>query len=244
MKKLLFSALVLLLPLNVMADTVFGVKIGGGSWTHTPSGSITSSVGGVGTSADIKDDLQLEKKSEGYAYISIEHPIPVLPNIKIAQTSLTSSGSGAVTASFDFNGTTYSTNASVTTELELNQSDVILYYELLDNVLSFDVGLNAKTISGKAVVNGSSSDFSATIPMLYVAAEIALPAGFAIGAEVSTISASGNSFNDVTAKVSYTSDYLFGVEAGVRNQTINADVDDVKADIKFSGAFVGVFLKF
>lgn len=244
MKKLLFSTLVLLLPLNAMAATVLGVKIGGGSWSHTPSGNITSSVGGVGTSADLENDLQLDKKSEGYGYISIEHPVPVLPNIKVSQTNLTSSGSGAVTAQFDFNGTTYSQSSTVTTELELNQSDVILYYELLDNILSFDIGLDAKTITGKAVVNNSSSTFSATIPMLYLATEIILPAGFAISAEVSTISASGSSFNDVTAKISYTSDYLFGIEAGVRTQTIDVDVDNVKADIVFNGPFAGVFLKF
>lgn len=227
MKKLLFSAIVLFLPLNVMADTILGIKIGGGSWSHTPSGNITSNVGGAGTSADLKDDLQLGKKSEGYGYLSIEHPIPLLPNIKVSQTNLTSSGSGAVSSSFVFNGTTYSQSSSVTTELELNQTDIILYYELLDNILSFDIGLDAKTIDGKAVVNNNRSTFSATIPMLYLAAEVALPAGFAIGAEISTVSASGSSYDDVTAKISYTSDYLFGVEAGIRTQTIKADVDEI-----------------
>jgi len=244
MKKLLFSALVLALPLNAMADTILGVKIGGGSWSHSPSGGITASQGGVGTSADLKDDLQLSKKSEGYGYISLEHPIPVLPNIKLSQTNLTSSGSGAVTTDFTFNGTSYSASTAVTTEFELNQTDVILYYELLDNILSFDIGLDAKTIDGKVVVNNQSSTFSGTIPMLYLAAEIALPAGFAFGAEISTVSASGSSYDDVTAKISYTSDYLFGIEAGIRSQTIKADVDNVDADIVFKGPFAGVFLKF
>jgi len=245
MKKLLFSALVLALPFNVMADTILGVKIGGGSWSHDPSGSIISTQGGTaGTSADLKDDLQLGKKSEGYGYISLEHPIPALPNIKLSQTNLTSSGSGSVTTDFTFNGTSYSASTAVTTEFELNQTDVILYYEILDNIVSFDVGLDAKTIDGKVVVNNESSTFSGTIPMLYLAAEIALPAGFAISAEISTISASGSSYDDVTAKVSYTSDYLFGVEAGIRTQTIKADVDDVDATIDFKGPFAGVFLKF
>jgi len=245
MKKLLFSALVLALPFNVMADTILGVKIGGGSWSHSPSGSIISTQGGTaGTSADLKDDLQLGKKSEGYGYISLEHPIPALPNIKLSQTNLTSSGSGSVTTDFTFNGIAYSASTAVTTEFELNQTDVILYYELLDNVVSFDVGLDAKTIDGKVVVNNESSTFTGTIPMLYLAAEIALPAGFAISAEISTISASGSSYDDVTAKVSYTSDYLFGVEAGIRTQTIKADVDDVDANIVFKGPFAGVFLKF
>ena len=249
MKKILFSALVLLLPLNAMAATVLGVQIGGGSWTHTPSGDITSSDGGVGTKADLVDDLQLSKKSEGYGYLIIEHPIPVIPNIKITQTNLSSAGSGSISKSITFNTETFTTSANVTTSLSLNQTDTTLYYEVLDNVVSFDIGLNAKTIKGEANITASgftsqTSSFSATVPMLYVAAEVALPAGFAIGADMSTIAVSGNTLTDVTAKISYTSDYLFGVEAGVRTQTYNIDVDNVKADIGFTGAFAGVYLKF
>ena len=249
MKKILFSVLALALPINVMAATVFGLQVGGGSWSHTPSGDITSSDGGVGTTADLKDDLHLDKKSEGYGYIILEHPVPVLPNIKIMQTNLSSSGSGSVTSSFNYNGTTYSASDNVTSKLSLNQTDTTLYYEVLDNVVSLDIGLNAKSISGEAsVVSASSgsvsSTFSATVPMLYLAAEVALPAGFAIGADMSTITAAGNTLTDVTAKVSYTSDYLFGLEAGVRTQTYKIDVDNVKANMNFSGAFVGAFLKF
>lgn len=244
MKKILFSALVLTLPINAMAATVFGLQVGGGSWTHTPGGDITSSSGGVGTKADLANDLQLDKKSEGYGYIILEHPVPVLPNIKITQTNLSSSGSGSVTGAFTFNGVSYSVSQNVTSNLSLNQTDTTLYYELLDNVVSFDLGLNAKSIKGEATVDSTTSSFSATVPMLYVAAEVALPAGFAIGADMSTITASGNTLTDVTAKISYTSDYLFGLEAGVRTQSYKIDVDNVVADMNFSGAFVGAFLKF
>lgn len=244
MKKIIFSALALTLPLNAMAASVLGFQVGGGSWTHTPGGDITSSVGGVGTQADLVNDLQLEKKSEGYAYAILEHPVPAIPNIKVTQTTLTSSGAGAVTASFTFNGTTYSATQNVTTKLSLNQTDTTLYYELLDNVVSLDLGLNAKSISGEATVDSTTSTFSQTVPMLYVAAEVALPAGFALGADMSTITAAGNTLTDVTAKVTYTSDYLFGLEAGVRTQTYKIDVDNVKANMNFTGAFVGAFLKF
>lgn len=250
MKKILFSTLlVLTLPINAMAATVFGLQVGGGSWTHTPSGDITSSDGGVGTKADLEDDLHLDKKSEGYGYIILEHPIPVIPNIKITQTNLSSSGSGSVNSSFTYNGKVYPVTTDITSKLDLNQTDTTLYYELLDNVFSLDVGLNAKYIDGEATVSSDSSgtttsSFSGTIPMLYVAAEVALPAGFAIAANMSTISVSGNTLTDVTAKISYTSDYLFGLEAGVRNQTYKIDVDNVKADMNFRGAFVGAFLKF
>lgn len=245
MKKILLSTLVLSIPLNTMAADILGFQVGGGSWSHTPSGEITSSVGGTGTKADLANDLQLGKKSEGYAYAILEHPVPAVPNIKITQTTLSSAGSGAVTGAFTFNGTSYSVSQNVTSTLSLNQTDTTLYYELLDNVVSLDVGLNAKTIKGEATVNTNTSSFSATVPMLYVAAEVAFPTtGLAIGVDMSTITASGNTLSDMTAKISYTTDFMLGVEAGVRTQAYKIDVDSVVADMKFSGAFVGAYFKF
>jgi len=245
MKKLLLGAFVALLPLTGFTATVLGIQAGAGTWNHDPSGDITASVSGTGTSADLKDDLQLGKKSEGYAYIVIEHPVPLIPNLKFVNTKLSSSGSGTATTSFQFNGTTYSTATNLTTSLKLDQTDTILYYEILDNdVVSFDIGLNAKTISGKAAVNTDSATFSETIPMLYAAAEIGLPAGFTLAAEMSNISAAGNTISDITTKVTYTTDFMLGVEAGIRSQNYTIDVDSVKASMKFSGLFVGAYFKF
>ena len=53
-----------------------------------------------------------------------------------------------------------------------------------------------------------------------------------------------NTISDITTKISYTTDYMLGVEAGVRTQEIKVDVDSVKSSMKFSGAFVGVYFKF
>ena len=249
MKKLLLGALVALLPLTGFSATILGFQVGGGSWKHDPSGTITSSSGGLGTSADLKNDLNLAEKSEGYTYFSIEHPIPLVPNVKFVSTKLDSSGSGTVASSFDFNGTTYSTSASVTSSLILDQTDTTLYYEVLDNVVSLDIGLTAKKVDGKASVKEGanptiSSTFSGTIPMLYAAAEISLPSGFTLAGEINTISSGDDKISDVTAKITYTTDFMLGVEAGVRTQSIKINEDSVATDIEFSGIFAGVYFKF
>ncbi len=240
MKKLLLGALVALLPLTGFAATVLGIQAGVGSWKHDPSGSIRTSADGVGITADLKNDLNLAEESEGYTYFILEHPVPLIPNFKYVNTKLKSSGAGAV--NFDFNGTTYS--SAVNTTLDLSNTDYILYYEVLDNVVSFDIGLNAKKVDGQAIVDTDIVSFSGTIPMLYVAAEIALPAGFALAAEISTISAGGDSITDTTAKLMYTTDFNLGIEAGVRSLTIDVDVDTVKTNMEFSGIFAGVYFKF
>lgn len=246
MKKLLLGALVALLPVTGFTATVFGFEAGAGNWTHAPSGSLTASVSGIGTEADLKDDLNLSKDTETYSFFALEHPVPLIPNIKFVKTNLTSAGTGNVTREFKFNGKTYSEGATVTTKLVLDQTDTILYYELLDNdIFSLDLGLTAKMIDGKATITGADdAAFSGTIPMLYAAVEIGLPVGLSLNADISTISAAGNEFTDFSAKLRYLSDFNLGVEAGVRTQKLVVDVDDVKTDINFSGTFIGVFFKF
>lgn len=245
MKKILLGAAVALLPLTGFSATVLGFQVGVGTWSHSPGGDLTASVGGTGTSASLSDDLNLGTKSEGYSYFILEHPVPLVPNLKYVNTKLSSSGSGTANTSFDFNGTTYNTSTNLTTSLKLDQTDIILYYEILDNTLvSFDLGLTAKMIDGSASVNTDSADFAATIPMLYASAEIGLPSDFSLAGEISTISAGGNAITDMTAKVTYTTDFGLGAEAGLRTQTVKIDVDSVVASMTFSGIFAGVYYKF
>ncbi len=245
MKKILFGAFVALLPLTGFTATILGVQAGAGTWSQDPSGNITAAVGGTGTSADLKDDLNLAKKSNGYFYFVLEHPVPLVPNVKFVNTKLSTSGSGTVTTDFDFNGTTYTASTAVTSSLTMDQTDTVLYYEILDNdLISFDIGLNAKMINGSATVNTDTATFSATIPMIYASAEVGLPAGFSLTAEINTVSAGANTISDIITKVTYTTDFMLGVEAGIRTQNYNIDVDSVKADIKFTGLFVGAYFKF
>lgn len=80
--------------------------------------------------------------------------------------------------------------------------------------------------------------------MLYAAAEIMLPAGFAIAGDISIISSGDDKVSDITAKVTYTTDFLLGIEAGIRTLNINVDGDNIISDVEFSGVFAGVYFKF
>lgn len=237
MKKLLLGAAVALLPLTSFAATILGFQAGVGTWTHAPSGSITSDIGGANTTADLQDGLLLSSNTEGYMFFALEHPVPLVPNLKYVSTKLSHSGSGTVKTTFG----SYTAGTNVTTTFKLDQTDAILYYEILDNdLVSLDVGVNLKMIDGQATVDADVAPFSATVPMLYAAAEIGLPSGFALAGEISTIGV----FSDISAKVTYTTDFMLGVEAGIRTQKVDVDADSVVANITFSGIFAGVFYKF
>ena len=241
MKKLLLGAAVALLPLTGMAATILGFQAGVGSWTHAPSGSITSDIGGANTTADLENGLLLSSNAEGYMFFAIEHPVPLVPNLKYVNTKLSHSGSGNVVTTFG----TYTAGTAVTTTFKLDQTDAILYYEILDNdLVSFDIGINLKMIDGEAVVDADVAPFSATVPMLYAAAEIGLPSDFALVGEISALGTGGNSITDVAAKVKYTTDFGLGVEAGIRTQSIEVDADSVTGNMTFSGIFAGAYFEF
>ncbi len=233
---------------SAQADFI-GLQIGGGAWNHDPSGDFryksTNTI-----SADLKDDLHMTDKTEGYYYISFEHPIPLLPNVRLMGTKLENSGSGQLSKEIVFDGVTYPVTDTLTSTLNLNQLDLTFYWELLDNVVSFDVGLNIKKIDGEAILIGDTtgttkSTFSQTIPMLYLMAGVSPWEGIFIGAEGSMVKYNGSTISDFTAKVSYTTSFLLGVEGGYRTQVYTLDdLDNAYADMKFSGPFLGAYLKF
>ena len=247
--RILSTVLLTSLAFTAQADTL-GLKIGGGSWDHDPGGKFRYK-STLGTDdIDLDTDLHLEDKKEGYFFVVIEHPVPILPNLRIMSTELTAHGTGAVTKTFNFNNVDYSLSETVTTDFDLSQTDFTLYWEILDNVVSLDVGLNLKNIDGSATLVGSTAgtataDFSVTIPMLYASVGVSPMEGLFIGAEGSYIGYDGNSLTDFIAKVAYTSDYMIGIEAGVRTQTYTLDdVDDSYGDMDFSGPFIGAYLHF
>lgn len=218
MKKLLLGALVAFLPLTGFAATILGFQAGTGNWSQTPSGAIISTIG--------SDSLSEIEKDESYTYFSLEHPVPLIPNFKYATITVAAEGN------------------TVNTVLDLDQTDATLYYEILDNVVSLDVGVTARQVDGIFTTGGSSTTFSGTVPMLYAAAEIVLPAGFALAAEINTISSGDDNITDVTAKLTYTTDFNLGIEVGTRTETLEVNIDTVQTDIEFSGLFAGVYFKF
>lgn len=237
------------LSLSAQADTL-GLKIGGGSWDHDPSGTIRYKSTTISDDIDLDNDLHLQEKKEGYFFVVLEHPVPGIPNIRIMSTKLSSSGSGTTTKTFNFNNVSYSVSENITTDLKLDQTDVTLYYELLDNVVSLDLGLNFKSIDVEARLVGATAGTNtatadAIVPMLYASAGVSPIEGLFIGAEASYIGYDGNSMTDFTAKISYTTEYLLGIEAGVRTQSYTLDdIDDSYGDMEFSGPFIGAYLHF
>ena len=213
-KRWLLPLLFSLLPFGAHADTL-GIVVGAGSWGPSASGNLTAS--GVGADFD--------KASSGtMMWAAIEHPIPLIPNFKYVQLPVSASNAAG-------------------DSLTLNQTDMIFYYEVLDNWISVDVGLNWKTIDGgiTTVAPAATQSFNTPVPMAYVKGTVEIPATkVTVGAEMSTLSG----FTDMAYFVSYESSVGFGVEVGQRTQTIAVNVDTIDSDLKLGGTYMAVFYHF
>ena len=66
------------------ADTLLGVYAGAGNWQQDYSGSVTT----LDTTLGIEDDLGLAKESNNVFYAALEHPVPLLPNLRAAYADL------------------------------------------------------------------------------------------------------------------------------------------------------------
>src|SRR5690554_6837819 len=122
------SSLILATPL-AQAD-ILGLGASVGYWDTDVSGKVASG----SDSVDVHDQLQLKADGNADASIYFEHPVPLLPNVRLAYTLIQQSGNGTLSGSFDG----VSASASVRSDLDLEQLDLTLYYEVLDNWVNLD----------------------------------------------------------------------------------------------------------
>jgi len=232
---------------TLFADTL-SISAGAGIWQETPSGEFRD----VNTTAfSVTDDLFWSQENQNYFFITFEHPVPILPNIRLSSVKIDQTGSGLLTKQITIGGIDYGTvNENITNSFSLDQKDITLYYEILDNVVSVDLGLNVKianvdySISGE--LSGSDSgSFSTTIPMLYALVGVSPIPDLILSLEGSAIGYDGSSITDFNAKIAYTTNYFVGLEAGYRAQTFKFDeISGYTSNLEFKGPYAGLYVKF
>lgn len=241
-KNIVLLSLSAVLALGANADT-FGFELGGAYWGAKTSGDFSYK----GDKIDLDRDLGYKDFNTNFVWASFEHPIPIIPNLKIQHTQLDEKSSK--NASFIFDNKTYT--GTVNSTLKLNQTDFIFYYELLDNWVNFDFGVNTKYIDASTQVDSttqtaSSKDLNYVIPMVYAKAKFDLPfSGLSLESDISYISYDSNTFYDLKGGLSYETSFGLGATVGYRTQKIELDdVSDVYSDIQVKGAYAGLFYHF
>lgn len=213
MKKSVLTALCLA-SVNVSAAMILGFGAEVDYYNPTASGDFNYK--------NTTTHFSNESESAYQVGVYLEHPVPLVPNLRIDYTPDTSfSGSG--------------------NKVTFNQLDVTPYYEILDNVVDIDLGVSFKVLDGK-VAGAVDESFNHVIPMGYVAVGIDIPGvPVRIAGDIRYVALSSDVLYDRRIKAVWK--VMAGVEAkiGYRDEslTIN-DHFDLHTDMSIKGPFVGL----
>ncbi len=232
------------------ADTLLGLYAGVQTWGMETSGGFSTD----GTNVDFNFNHTVRVNF----YAALEHPIPLIPNIKLQRTNMDTDGDATLNTNFTFGGELFALDTVASSFVQLDSTDIILYYELLDNdLISFDVGLNVKYVDGELSVRAQDDPslrafeaFSGPVPMAYSRIEVGIPfSGFGAFVEGSFLAVDDHTLSDFQAAITYSLldniviDLTFQV--GYRAVSLELDdLDDIFSDLEFKGAFAGVEVHF
>ena len=243
MKKSTLCAITLAtIPGIASADTIFGIYAGVGSWQSEFSGTFNTF---TAANINVENDLGIDDGSNNVLWVALEHPLPLIPNIKLKSTDIEISGEKTLSSSINFNNVPLNSGDSVTTELDLTHTDATFYYEILDNWISIDVGFTLRQFDGSLMLTGTDSiTIDETIPLGYVMGKFELPfSGFYAGFEANAIGIGDNNVTDITATLGYESSLRIGAELGYR--VINVTLEDaanLDTDLDISGIYIAATL--
>jgi len=230
---------------NVQAD-ILRVEVGVNAWQQDYEGRVQDGA----DSLSLQGTLGYGDDNGANAYFVLEHPVPLLPNIRLQRAELESAAVKALGASVEFDGEVYQVGSDVSSALDLSHTDATLYYEVLDNVVSLDLGLTVRKFDGgirlSAAGVSSGEDLDDVVPLAYVGARIDLPfTGLYAAADVNALSAGDVSLVDYEASLGLELNMGLGLKLGYRSFDLDYEDDaDEKADVQVSGLFVGAFLSF
>ncbi|AVZ84511.1 TIGR04219 family outer membrane beta-barrel protein [Acinetobacter sp. WCHA45] len=183
-------------------------------------------------------EYNLDRKGSAQISLAFEHPIPLIPNAKIRYVNLKSQTENEVAGQPVY-------------DLNIDHTDFILYYEILDTIVNADIGLGATSLNGDVKTLGlSKTDIDKTVPVIYGSAGVKLPfTGLSAKAELLYSNFNDTKITDAQAELQYNFiDNLLvdvGLKAGYRILDIKLD-DYEKNDLKFNfkGPYIGLDVHF
>lgn len=245
-RTLIFTALTGLLASSANAATILGISAGGGVWQNEFKGSL-------GKPSVSVETLGVTEQDNEYFYLLLEHPVPFIPNIKVQRNELSSIQQGTLDSDFRVNKKVFAANSTVQTDIDLSHTDATLYYELLDNWISADVGVTLRKFDGVLSALDLDTqeldhiDVDQTLPLIYAKAQFDLPfSGLSAAVEANVLSYDGNNISDYSAKLSYTFDGALdaSIDLGLKGMQLKLKEDGVHTNLETSGPFIAARLTF
>jgi len=239
------------LPTTALAAGIplVDVQAQAGYWEPTPVGTVSSD----GDSIDFEDDLGFDSNGTATLLVGLEHPVPLLPNVRVRHFSADDEANGTVTATRQFRGITFSRDERVRSEYDLSTTDATFYWSPLNNWIQLDLGVTARRIDVDVLIESrdnpsrkESASGDVVIPLGHLGARFDIPlAGLYASGEIDIISVDDNSISDTRAAVGYQIIDNFEIEGGYRRLSLDIEEeDDISADTDFEGGYVAATLRF
>ncbi len=162
MKHLLLTAAATCLWAPFAQADFIGVYGKAGVWNASFEGSVASVKDKTAREQRDQDiptfsDRGFEEDNHNTGWIAFEHPIPFIPNLRLAYTALSSAYTSPGDISVDkatnieVNGVqvTFDAGQPIDTDMTFDVIDGTLYWELLDNVASLDLGITVRSMDGE-----------------------------------------------------------------------------------------------
>jgi outer membrane protein len=250
----------ILTTLSLKAGGLVDIQGGAGVWLVGSTGEVVYR----GDPIDFEDHLGMDGSLASYGYIDVQHFIPVIPNVRIDVTQFGEEADKNIPSGVQKEFSDRNLTGQVKSNINLNQFDIVAYYNLIGTVLHADVGFGVKYYQGSIDIdsrytNNDTVDVDFAVPILYGRVGATIP-GTNVSAFVDMkymkFSPSINlEVVDMSAKVQMTPLDIFvfdvNIEAGYRVHRLqvlaqDSSIGNFNADIKteISGFFGGINIKF
>jgi outer membrane protein len=219
-----------------------GLNLSASHWASAAPSSFDST---DSDSFDLIDDLDVDDPEQSSMTFILEHPISALPNIRYQGSQLDSD--------LSVSGAAFDSGNQGSSTFDLAHDDIVLYYQLLDNWVDLDLGVDVKRLDGEVSYNGTSGNtvsVDETIPLLYLSARFDLPLdGLYVGADINAnvidLGVSESSAQDSTIMMGYESGTGLGIEGGYKYFSLDLDnVDAADTDLEYDGVFLNGYINF
>ena len=242
MKKIIFLLYLSLHVFNpVMAETV-EFSVGASYWNYSMDGDVSSPIVGIN-----QFPFEFNDRSELNPFIVFKHPVSFLPNFKIQQNNIHTNGIITVSDPNFLNGQTVQVNG----DFNFSHTDLVLFYEIMDNWLNVDIGISGKYFDGYQRFKYSTAlndelDFDHLIPMLYLQGKIDFPhTNLSVTSMIKTLSFDSNKVTDINLALQYHLKNGFGIELGYRVLDLDLkNISRIKSDLKVDGIYLSGFIVF
>ena len=197
-------------------------------------------------SIDLIDDLNVDDHARSSMVLILEHPISALPNVRYQGSNLRSSNINA-------NGNLLYSDNPAGTSYDLDHEDIVLYYQLLNNWVDLNMGVDVRRLDGEVSqsgLSGNNIEVDETIPLLHISARFALPInGLYVGADINAnvidLGLSESTAQDSTLMLGYASGTGLGIEGGIKSISFELnDSDNLNTNLEYDCLFLNGYFNF